>query len=184
MTKTCGGSSIPVVRLALEKDRCLRRGAVALRTPKEIAEYVFEHYGCRAQELFLSLAFNSRNELLSIHEVSLGGISTTAVDPRVVFSGAVLSGADAIVVVHNHPSGNPEPSSADVQVTRQLVQGAAILSIRLLDHIIIARGVPMQYTSFVERGVMPRSSELGGFGDEEIEYGGITPVTPVRRRRR
>lgn len=186
--KTCSDEQIPVVRLALEKERCLRRGDILLRTAEEVAWYIHKHYGCSPQEFFLSLALNARNEVLNLQEVGLGGLSTTMVDPRVLFSGAILSGADAVIMIHNHPSGNAEPSQVDIQMTKQLVAGGRLLGIRVLDHIVIARGLPLSFTSFLQRGLMPDAG-MNGFGDEEMSYDtldefeDIVPPIPLRKRR-
>ncbi len=185
---TCSGGKIPAVQLAFEKRVCLRTSGPVLGNPADIVAFVKEHYGCKPQEVFLSLDFNARNELLSVHEVTLGGVDQAMVDPKVLFSGALLSGASAIVLVHNHPSGNPEPSQMDIALTQQLVQAARPLAIRILDHLVIGRG-DTGYTSFAMKGLMPRA--LGGvdpedsldgspdYGDEEITYGGAAPEIPI-----
>ena len=154
---SCTGEAVPVVRLALAKERCARqKNIVTMNTPEAIAAFVTKHYGCKPQENFLGLYFNARNELLAVQEASLGALDATSVDPRVLFSGALLAGAAAMILVHNHPSGNPEPSQADLEVTRQLSIGARALSIRLLDHLVVARGGA--FTSFTVRGIMPKES--------------------------
>lgn len=176
----CQAGSIPTVRLKLEQERCLQRiDGPILNNPRAIAEFVHDNYGCEPQEHFLALAFNANNELLTVHEVALGGFAQAPVDPSVVFSGALLSGASAIILVHNHPSGKSEASLQDIDLTARLARGAEYLGLRVLDHVIVARGEPLSYYSFVERGTMP-TAKLSEFGDEEIEYGELDGLDAVR----
>jgi len=151
----CKDEALPSVRLGLEKQSCLRRGGEKLSTPASIAAFVREHYGCKPQEVFLVLSLNANSEAIYLHEVSLGGLSATPVDPKVIFAGALLAGATAIVLIHNHPSGSSEPSAHDTTVTQQLVKAGELLTIRVLDHVIVTRGEPLTYVSFAERGLMP-----------------------------
>lgn len=161
--RTCAGGTIPEVRIAFDKRTCLKSGGEQLRTPREVADFVARHWGCKPQEYFIALYFNPNNVPIAVHEVSVGGVGQTAVDPKVLFGGALTAGASAMIVAHNHPSGSAEPSSADTEITRVLAEGARYLSIRLLDHIVVGRSGA--YTSFVERGLMRAS-----LGDEEIRY--------------
>jgi DNA repair protein RadC len=136
----CSGDRIPVVQLALAKKVCLRTLGQRLTSGDSVARFVLEHYGCAPQEHFLALFLSNRSEVLALHEVSLGGLAATMVDPRVVFSGALLAGAAAMIMIHNHPSGDPEPSELDIALTKQIVGGARLLGINVLDHVIIGRG--------------------------------------------
>lgn len=90
-------------------------------------------------EKFWVLCLNRKNRLLKRIEVTSGTAASTLVHPREVFRAAIREGAVAVVCVHNHPSGDPTPSAADVQVTRQLREAAKIVDIDLLDHVIIGR---------------------------------------------
>jgi DNA repair protein RadC len=167
-----------MVRLALDRKTCLRTSGPQVYDPESVAAFVTEHYGCEPQEVMLALALNPRNEVLHVQEISRGGLDVTAVDPRVVFAGAILAGASAVILVHNHPSGDPEPSQADVALTGQLRKGGELLSIRVIDHLVIARGG--KFTSFQQRGLM---RTLGDVGDEEqAPYGleGILPMLPMK----
>src|SRR3979409_567667 len=99
---------------------------------------------------------DTRYHLLRIEEVSLGSINESIAHPRDVFRPAIMSSAYAVIVVHNHPSGDPSPSQSDHSLTRRLSEAAELLQIRLLDHIII--GAPAEgrqpYFSFKEAGVL------------------------------
>ena len=137
----CSVESVPQVKLALSKDRCLRRGSLPrVMTARGVGEFLSRHYGCEAQEKFLAVGLNSRNEVLGVLEISTGGLDQTQVDPRVLFSGLLLMGAGSFIIAHNHPSGDPEPSAEDVSLTQQLKSAAKTLGIRLVDHIVIPRG--------------------------------------------
>lgn len=104
------------------------------------------------REHFLALALNTKNRLLRIVEVSVGSLSASIVHPRELFKDAVRLSASAIVVVHNHPSGDPTPSGADIQLTRRLVKAGDVLGIELLDHVVIGDGGT--HVSLRESGLM------------------------------
>jgi DNA repair protein RadC len=99
---------------------------------------------------------DTRYHLLRVEQISLGSINESIAHPRDVLRPAVISSAYAIVVVHNHPSGDPSPSQTDHSLTRRLAEAAELLQIKLLDHIII--GAPVEgspgYFSFKEAGVL------------------------------
>jgi DNA repair protein RadC len=109
-------------------------------------------------EKFWALSLNTRNRLIRSDEITSGTATASLVHPREVFRHAIKAGATAIICVHNHPSGDPGPSRADLQVTQKLKAAAAALEIDLLDHIII--GFPQNdpkglgYYSFLENGLM------------------------------
>jgi DNA repair protein RadC len=102
------------------------------------------------------ILLDTRYHLLRIQEVSLGSVNESIAHPRDVFRPAVISSAYAVIVVHNHPSGDPSPSQSDHSLTRRLAEAAELLQIKLLDHIII--GAPAEgraaYFSFKEAGVL------------------------------
>lgn len=108
---------------------------------------LLRHYADRKQEHFISISLNGAHEVHAIRIVSVGLVNRTLVHPREVFSDALKDRAAAIIVAHNHPSGNVEPSAEDRAVTETLVEAGDILGVRLLDHIIIA---PTGHYSFRE----------------------------------
>lgn len=110
----------------------------ALDRPEKIAEYLrsaFEENPM--QEAFYCVYLNRKNRPLGRHMITLGTATSSLAAPREVFRGAILAGATALVVSHNHPSGDPAPSAADVQVTRALRDASKIIDIELLDHVIV-----------------------------------------------
>ena len=105
------------------------------------------HSACRdiealAQETFHVLTLNARNALINRHMVSLGVVDSALVHPREVFLTAIRDQASAIIIVHNHPSGDPCPSSEDIKITRQLVDAGKIIGIKVLDHVIVGKEIP------------------------------------------
>lgn len=95
-----------------------------------------------AQESFHILTLNARNGLLNRHMISLGLLESAPVHPRECFRPAIQDGAAAVVLVHNHPSGDPTPSVEDLRVTRQLIEAGNILGIKVMDHVIVGRVPP------------------------------------------
>lgn len=107
----------------------------------EEAVALFRKYWSRdiveLQEEFKIMYLNRANKVLGIYPVSIGGIAGTVADPRLVILAALRLGASSIIIAHNHPSGNLQPSEADRQLTRKLYAGAAFFDIRLIDHLIL-----------------------------------------------
>ena len=101
-------------------------------------------------ERFWVLLLNTRHEVLDRIELAHGGLASSPVHPREVFRAAVRAGAAAVILVHNHPSGDPTPSRADLATTTRLCRAARIMGIPVLDHLIVGDG---RYVSLRERGV-------------------------------
>ncbi|MRS11566.1 MAG: DNA repair protein RadC [Actinobacteria bacterium] len=104
------------------------------------------------REHFWALALNTKNQLLRVFEVSVGSLNASIVHPRELFKEAVRLSAASIVVVHNHPSGDPTPSGADIQLTRRLVKAGDVLGIEVMDHVVI--GESGLHTSLRDLGLM------------------------------
>ena len=103
------------------------------------------------KEMFITLHLEGKNRIICMDIVSIGSLNQSIVHMRSVFMTACLSSAAAIICVHNHPSGDPTPSSEDTAITRRLKEAGEIMGIKLLDHIIVGEG---EYLSFVERGLL------------------------------
>lgn len=111
---------------------------VQLNAPEKVADYLRSAFDeSPMQEAFYSVYLDRKNHPLGRHLITLGTLNSTLVSPREVFRGAILAGAAALVVAHNHPSGDPVPSAADITVTRMLREAAKVLDIELLDHVIV-----------------------------------------------
>lgn len=113
---------------------------------------LFRDLEFEAKEHFLSIHLDGKNRILAVDKVSIGSLNQAIVHPREVFKTALLSSAAAVVLIHNHPSGDPAPSPEDRNITRRLCEGGELLGIKILDHIII--GKRGDYRSFVELGLM------------------------------
>lgn len=107
--------------------------------------------GGRPQEVFAVMFLNSRHQLLRFEELFAGSVDRAQVYPREVLRRALSYNAAALVLAHNHPSGNPEPSASDVQLTERLKRLLAEVDVRLLDHLVIGRG---RAVSLAERGLI------------------------------
>ena len=103
------------------------------------------------KEIFKVVHLNTANIIIGDYTVSEGGLSSSIVEPRAVFEQAILDDAAAVICLHNHPSGNPEPSREDIRITRKLVEAGETMGIPVHDHLIIAG---TDHTSLAERGVM------------------------------
>lgn len=127
-----------------------RRGH-PVRHPQQMASYLGARFADAQVESFGVLLLDARNRLLADDLLSQGGWSASVVRPREVFRRALLVGAPALILYHNHPSGDPAPSREDIQITRQLVDAGQLLGIKVLDHLIVgAEG----YASLRERGLL------------------------------
>ena len=104
------------------------------------------------REHFWALALNTKNQLLRVIEVSVGSLNASIVHPRELFKDAIRVSAASVVVVHNHPSGDPTPSGADVQLTRRLIKAGDVLGIEVLDHVVIGDGG--EHASLRDLGLM------------------------------
>jgi DNA repair protein RadC len=128
----------------------LRPGAQFL-SPRQIFDHYHGLLRDRKREVFLVVLLDARHRVLREEVVSEGSLTSSIVHPREVFAPAVRESAGAVVLVHNHPSGDPAPSEEDVAVTRRLVHAADVLGIHVLDHVIVGDGA---YASFREGGLM------------------------------
>jgi DNA repair protein RadC len=109
-----------------------------------------------AQEAFVIITLDAKNHMIDKHLVCLGILDATLVHPREVFRVAISDNAAAIVCAHNHPSGDPTPSTQDLQITRQLIEAGKVIDIKLLDHVIIGRETKERpgYLSLRENGLV------------------------------
>lgn len=127
-----------------------------LDSPELVHDLVAAEMRTLHKESLRVILLDTRYHLLRMEEVSLGSVNESIAHPRDVFRPAVISSAYAVIVVHNHPSGDPSPSQSDHSLTRRLAEAAELLQIKLLDHIII--GAPgegrLPYFSFKEAGVL------------------------------
>lgn len=103
------------------------------------------------QEQFRVMLLNRSNHVLGIYDLSIGGVTGTIADPRLLFAAALMANASVLITSHNHPSGSVKPSEADKVITRRIKEGALLFDMVLLDHLIIT---PYSYYSFAEEGLI------------------------------
>lgn len=140
------------MRLRLERKHC-EYERIQLSSPRSIYEFMRE-LGEESSEFMYQLLMDTKHRVHGVYEVSKGGIDGCHVDPREVFKAALVTNSPAFALVHNHPSGVPDPSPADEALTRRIYEGAKLLDLDFTDSIIIGDG---RYFSFHEAGRMPRS---------------------------
>ncbi len=112
----------------------------AIRQPAEAARFVRRLIGGDAREHFVALLLDGRHRAIAYQVISIGTATASLVHPREVFQAAVSLGAVALIVAHNHPSGDPSPSREDLQVTERLTKAGELLGIRLLDSLVVTEG--------------------------------------------
>ena len=132
---------------------------IRLDRPEKVAEYLQSAFDENPmQEAFYCVYLDRKNHPIGRHLVTLGTVDGTLAAPREVFRGAIVAGASAMIVAHNHPSGDPSPSAADIKVTRALRESSRVLEIELLDHVIVgdakADPVGRGLYSFREAGLL------------------------------
>jgi DNA repair protein RadC len=107
-----------------------------LVTPEHVESYLCD-IKALAQEVFVVITLNAKNRVIQKHLVSIGTVNSALVHPRECYRTAILDGASALILAHNHPSGDPTPSSEDIKITRQLISAGEVMGIKVLDHVII-----------------------------------------------
>ena len=121
---------------------------IYIRDSKDAYNYLKDKMANLKKEQFRGLHLNSRNKLIHDEIISLGTLTTNLVHPREVFQPAIQYSAAAIILAHNHPSGDPKPSEDDIKITKQIIEASKIINIEILDHIIIGKN---EYLSLKDR---------------------------------
>jgi DNA repair protein RadC len=137
----------------MEQER--REESPVLDNPPTVVKFIREENRLENVESFLVLLLNVRKKLIRVEKISQGLLDTILVHPREVFRAAIVANAAGIVLVHNHPSGDPTPSEADIKVTRDLIRAGQLLKIEVVDHVIIGRATAERtkdYASLRELG--------------------------------
>jgi DNA repair protein RadC len=141
-TKGVGPAKAAQIKAALELSKRLEADAGGgpkpmLKSPEDVAAAVRSQLKGKKKEHFLVLCLDIRNRLIDRKSVSVGSLDTSIVHPREVFAEAVSCRAASVIFAHNHPSGDPEPSKEDVELTKRLAKAGEIMGIDVLDHIIV-----------------------------------------------
>ena len=109
------------------------------------------YFGNHDREEFVVIGLDGKNKMIFLNSVSIGCLTASIVHPREVFKAAILGNAVALILCHNHPSGDPSPSSEDIEITKRLVAAGDLLGIKILDHIIMGDD---RYLSFADKGLI------------------------------
>lgn len=129
----------------------LKLEKIKISSPNDAAVVMMEEMRYYKKEYFKIILLDTKNNIKKVSEISVGSLNSSIVHPREVFSEAVLNTASSIILVHNHPSGESEPSHEDIVLTNRLDECGKILGVKVLDHIIIGDGV---FYSFKEEGLL------------------------------
>lgn len=119
-----------------------------ITSPQDIADVFIPILRDEVKEKFIVVCLNSANKVIKYETISVGNLNSSVVHPREIFKVAIDNNSASIILIHNHPSGNPEPSNEDIRITKKLVDSGKTLDIPVFDHVIIAGET---YTSFVEK---------------------------------
>lgn len=124
---------------------------VKLHSPEAIFQFLKDRFELKTQEHLIALYLNTKGELIKQEVLFIGSLNSSVVHPRDIFKHAVINSAASIIICHNHPSGDPNPSVQDIEVTKMIDENAKMMDIPLMDHIILGRD---RYFSFKEKGVI------------------------------
>src|SRR5262245_44908581 len=156
MTSTIREDGIPVYRVSLVRESSMPCYHKQIRSSADASTLLHTYLADVDREHFVVLMLDQKNKIIGIHTVSIGSLSASVVHPREVFKPAILSSAANILLAHNHPSGQPQPSQEDRVLTVRLVAAGKLLGISVLDHVIIGDGTSA-YFSVADEGLLERS---------------------------
>jgi DNA repair protein RadC len=122
-----------------------------ITSPNDVADIFIPLLRDEVKENFILVCLNSANKIIKYEIISVGNLNSSVVHPREIFKAAIENNSASVILVHNHPSGNAEPSNEDISITRKIVEAGKILDIPVFDHLIIAANL---FTSFVERRII------------------------------
>ena len=136
--------------IAINEEMAKYLNGNSIKNSRDIYE-LFSYLSKETKEHFIAIHLDTKNKIICVDTVSIGSLVSSIVHPREVFKSVLLSSAASIAVVHNHPSGTPEPSQDDIQITKRLKEAGNFLGIPVIDHIIIGDGC---YISLFEKGYL------------------------------
>ncbi len=143
------------VKAALELGRRMvvasRGYNVDITSPEDVFNYMMEEMRYLEQEEFRIILLNIKNKVLGVETIFRGGLNSSIVHPREIFRLALRRSAASLILLHNHPSGDPTPSAEDISITRRLVEAGEVMGVNILDHIIMGEG---RFLSFREKGLI------------------------------
>lgn len=122
-----------------------------VKSPDDVSHLLMEEMRYLKKEFFNIILLNTKNEVIAVENISIGSVNASIVHPREVFVRAIKRTSSSIILVHNHPSGDPHPSKEDINITKRLVEAGKLIGIEVLDHIIIGDNV---YISLKEKNII------------------------------
>lgn len=151
---------IPIYQVKLVRDGSQVAARKKVSSPVTAASVLHEYLDGADREHFVVLLLDTQHHIIGIHTVTVGTLDSSLIHPREIFKPAILANAAAIILAHNHPSGDPTPSAEDRAVTRQLATAGQLIGIRVLDHVII--GDRPGYVSLVDAGMLESGTGSAG----------------------
>ncbi|MBF8984319.1 DNA repair protein RadC [Lutibacter sp. B2] len=142
---------IAAIELGKRLSRSSNRARMNINSPRDISNVFMEEMRYYQKEHFKIALLNTKNEIIGNEVISIGTLNSSLVHPREVFKFAIKKSASSIILLHNHPSGNPNPSTEDIKITKRLIEAGKIIGIEILDHIIIGDGI---YVSLKEKSII------------------------------
>jgi DNA repair protein RadC len=141
--------SIPLYKLSLIRDGSVCAERKIVTKSDDLYPILREYYANHDREEMLVVLLDAKHKIIGINSVSTGSLTLSIVHPRETFKAAIVSNCAAIILAHNHPSGDPAPSQEDRALTKRLKEGGELLGIPVLDHLVIGDG---RYVSFADQG--------------------------------
>ncbi|MFX4261300.1 RadC family protein [Pelotomaculum propionicicum] len=151
MGKNKASRLVAAFELSRRLARFISAEKTIIRDPRDAASLVMEEMRCFNREHFCSIMLDTKNQVIDVDKVSIGTLSSSQVHPRELFRNAIKKSASRMILVHNHPSGDPEPSREDIEITKKVSDAGCLIGIEVLDHIVIGDG---KYVSFKEKGLI------------------------------
>jgi DNA repair protein RadC len=142
---------VPVYKVQLVKEDSISSDISSIDQPSQVAAMVMDDLRNEDREKFMIVMLNTKNKVIGFNLVSMGTLNASIVHPREVFKPAIIAGAGSVILIHNHPSGDPSPSQEDIEVTKRMVASGDVLGITVRDHLVIGDGV---FVSFREKGLL------------------------------
>ncbi len=153
--KGIGKSKACQILAAIELGKRLSRSSLeakkSIKSPQDVVNIFIDDMRYLEKEYFKVVFLNTKNEIISYETISIGSLNASIVHPREVFNRAIKKSSASLILVHNHPSGNPNPSKEDINITKRLIEAGNIIGIEILDHIIIGDGI---YYSLKENSII------------------------------
>jgi len=146
---------IPRLKISVIRDRSELSDVRKISDSGQMFTFLREYYKGHDREEMLAIILDSKNTITGIHTISIGTLTMSIVHPRETFKAAILMSAAAIILAHNHPSGDPTPSAEDRALTDRLVKAGNLLGIRVIDHVIVGDN---RYVSFADQGWLHHGS--------------------------